>query len=164
MVGVRARLHAQVQRELGGVRERPEELLGQLMLESPGRAWRQLGLEQREGTSGDVDRDAGACLVHRHGRPAVADDPDAVSERGVERLTEHDRRVLGGVVRARLQIAGDHNVEVRAPVAREQVEHVVQEADPRAALTGPGAFEGQRQAHVGLAGPAFDGRRAAHCP
>ena len=104
---LRAGFDAQVQRQLGGVGERAEELLGQLVLEAAGRARRQLGLEQRERAAGDVDRAARARLVHRHGGRAVADDPRAVAERRVERLAEHDRGVLGGVVRAGLQVAAD---------------------------------------------------------
>ena len=39
---------AQVQRELGGVGQRAEELLGELVVEAAGGARRQIGLEQRE--------------------------------------------------------------------------------------------------------------------
>ena len=43
---LRAGLTLEVQRQLRGVGERAEELLGQLVLEAAGRAGRQLGLEQ----------------------------------------------------------------------------------------------------------------------
>ena len=59
------------------------------------------------GPPGDVDRAARPRLVHGHGRGAVAGDPRAVAERLVERLAEHDRGVLGGVVGAGLQVAAD---------------------------------------------------------
>ena len=114
VVRVAARFHPQVQRELGGVGERAEELLGQLVLEAAGRAGRQLRLEQRERAAGDVDRAARARLVHRHDRRAVAGDPGAVAERLVERLAEHDRGVLGGVVRAGLEVAADRRRRGRA--------------------------------------------------
>src|ERR1700722_3340106 len=56
VMGVRTRLHLQVQRELGRVGQRPEELLRQLVVEAAGRAGRQLRLEQRERATGDIYR------------------------------------------------------------------------------------------------------------
>ena len=156
VVRVRAGFDPQVQRQLRRVGERAEELLRQLVLEAARRARRQLRLEQREGTAGDVDRAARARLVHRHRRRAVAGDARAVAQRLVERLAEHDRRVLGGVVRARLQIARDRHVEIQPPVPREQVEHVVEKAHAGRARARAGAVETEREAHVGLAGLALD--------
>ena len=95
-----------------------------------------------------------ARLVHRHDGVAVAADPAAVAERLVQRLAEHDPRVLDRVVRARLQVAGDLHVEVQPAVAGEQVEHVVEEADAGGAGAGAGAGQAERQGDVGLAGLA----------
>ena len=68
VVGVAARLDAQVQRQLGRVGERAEELLGQLVLEAAGRARRQRRLEDGQRAPRDVDRAARPGLVHRHRR------------------------------------------------------------------------------------------------
>ena len=73
-------------------------------------------LEQRVRAAGDVDRAGRARLVHRHDGVAVAVDPAAVAERLVERLAEHDARVLDRVVRAGLQVAGD--LARRGPAGR----------------------------------------------
>ena len=89
-------------------------------------------LEPRDGAerpAGDVDRAGGARLVHRHDRVAVAADPGAVAERLVERLAEHDPGVLDRVVGAGLEVAADLHAEAQPPVAREQLEHVVEEPD-----------------------------------
>ena len=56
----------------------------------------------------------------------------------------------------------DLDVEVQPPVAREQVEHVVEEADAGAARAGARAVEAERQADVGLAGRAGDLGGAGH--
>ena len=56
---------AHVQRELGGVRDRAEELLGELGVEVAHALGRELALEGGERAAGDVDRGRGARLVHR---------------------------------------------------------------------------------------------------
>ena len=87
-------------------------------------------------------------LVHRDRRAAVAADAGAVAECSVERLADHDRRVLGRVMRTGLEIPGDRDVEIQRAVPREKVEHVVQEPHAGAPLAGSGAFE--CDAHVDL--------------
>ena len=164
VVRVAAGFHTQVQRQLGGVGERTEELLRELVLKAAGGAGGQVGLEQRERASGDVDGAASARLVHGHGGRSVAGDAHPFAQRLVERLAEHDGGVLDGVVGTRLQVAADVDVEVDAPVAREQVEHVVEEADACVTRACACAFKGQRQAHIRLGGRALDGGCAAHIP
>ena len=60
------------------------------------------------------------------------------------------------------EVARGANVEVEAAVAREQVEHVVEEPNPGLAPAGSGAVEGQGDVDVGLTGLAFDRGGAAH--
>ena len=67
-------------------------------------------------------------VVHRHDRIAVARDPAPVAERSVERGAERERRVLGGVVVARLEVAGPFEEQIEARVERELLEEVVVEA------------------------------------
>ena len=80
------------------------------------------------GTPAEVDRRSRERVVHRHDRVAVARDPAPVAERGVERRAERERRVLGGVVVAGLEVAGAFEDEVEAGVERELLEKVVVEA------------------------------------
>src|ERR1035441_2250843 len=63
---------------------------------------------------------------------------------------------------ARLQVAVDLHLEVDVPVAGHQVEHVIEKSHARAARARAGAFEGQLEADVCLAGPALDLGVAAH--
>src|SRR4029079_16167535 len=85
----------------------------------------------------------------------VAGDRGAVAERAVERLPEDDADVLDGVMRPGLEVAIGADAETEAAVAAEQVEHVIEEADPgrRAALA---PVEVERDADIGLAGSALD--------
>ena len=103
-----------------------------------------------------------ARLVHRHRRAAVASDPGAIAERAVERLADADADVLDRVVRAGLQVAGGVHLQVEPPVAGEQVEHVVEEADAGLARAGAGAVERQRDADPGLPRLTIDRARATH--
>src|ERR1700678_1618477 len=144
-MGVGAGLHLQVQRELRGVGERPEELLRQLVLEATGRTGWELRVKPGVWTTGDIDGAARARLVHRHHRGSVAGDSRAIPERLVEPLAEDDCGVLDGVVRPRLQVAADRHVEVEVTVSREQVEHVIEETDTRLTSARPGAVKGEPQ-------------------
>src|SRR4051794_143344 len=140
-----------------GGQDRGEELLGELVVEAPGGPGRQLRrLEDEQRPAADVDRAARARLVHRDDRVGVAVDAGAVAERVVERLPQRQPRVLGGVVRAGLQVAGDLQVEVEAGVARQEVEHVVEEADAGRAPARARAVQPERQADVGLLRGAGD--------
>ena len=89
------------------------------------------------GPAAEIDGGARERVVHRHDGVAVARDPAAVAERPVERLAERERRVLGGVVVARLEVAGPLEDEVEAGVEGELLEEVVVEPgagrDPHAA-------------------------------
>ncbi len=92
-----------------------------------------LELELRRRPSAEIDRRAGERVVHRHDRVAVARDPAAVAERAVERLAERERRVLGRVVRAGLEVADALEHEVEAGVEGELLEEVVVESRRRSA-------------------------------
>jgi hypothetical protein len=76
--------------------------------------------------------------------------PPAVAQRPVEGLPEHDARVLDGVVSARRQVAGHRHLEIEPPVAREEVEHVVEEADAGGSLPGARAVQSEAQGDVRL--------------
>ena len=52
-----------------------------------------------------------------------------LAERLIERLAEGDADVLGGVVLVDVQVALGAHGQVEARVARQAVEHVVEEAD-----------------------------------
>ena len=152
---VRARFHPHVQRELGVVRQRPEELLGEVAVEVRDGDRRQAwGVECRERAAGDVYCCTGARLVHRHDGMAEARDLRAVAQRLVDRLAERDAGVLHGVVRPCLEIALHAHVEVEPAVSRHGIEQVVEEADTRRARACAGAVERQREADIRLVGLA----------
>ena len=117
----------------------------------------QVGLQHAVRATREVDGRGGAGLVHRDDGVAVAGHADAVPERAVQRLAEHDAGVLDRVVSAGLQVAGDLDVQVQARVAGDEVEHVVEEPHARRAGAGPVPVQGQAQTDVRLLRGAVDG-------
>ena len=113
---------------------------------------RELGLEHQERPPRNVDRDAGQRLVHRHVHARVARDALHVAERLLHRLAERDADVLGGVVVVDVQVALGLHGDVDARVARQQVEHVIEEADAGRDLGRAGAVEVDRDLDVGFLG------------
>src|SRR5262249_40353219 len=91
---------------------------------------------------------------------AEAPDAGLVAEGLAEPLPEAEPDVLDRVMVVHLDVAPGFHVQVEEPVAREDLEHVVQERHPGLDLEGPAAVEVERDADVGLRGPAADGRRA----
>ena len=87
--------------------------------------------------------------------------PSHVAERLLHRLAERDADILGGVVVVDVQVALGLDREVDARMTRQQVEHVVEEADPGRNRRRAGAVEIDRDLDVGFLGGAFD-RAFAH--
>ncbi len=106
-------------------------------------------------------RDARQRLVHRHMHVGVAGDALHVAERLLHRLAERDADVLGGVVVVDMQVALGLDRDVDARVPRQQIEHVVEEADAGRNVAAAGAVEVDRDLDVGLLGLALH-RGLAH--
>ena len=141
VVRVRAGLDRQVQRQLRVGGQRAAELLRELVVEVADRPRRKRPFEHAQAPARDVDRARRPGLVHRTRCRCRSARSRPVTERAVERLADADPDVLDRVVRAGLKIAAGAHVKVEAAVAGEQVEHVVEEADPGLALAGAGPVE-----------------------
>ena len=129
MVIVRAvqRLGVQCDARIG--REGLEPLLHQFGVESADLVPHKLGLEHQKWTAGDVDRNAGQCLVHRDMNIGVARDALHVAERLLKRLAQRNPDIFGGVVMIDVQVAlgPDRHIDARMP--REEIEHMVEKSD-----------------------------------
>ena len=90
----------------------------------------------------------------------VAHDAAHVAERLLHRLAEHDAGVFGGVVLVDVQVALGLQLDVDPGVARQELEHVVEEADAGRDLGAAGAVEVQLDGDLGLLGGAGDLARA----
>jgi hypothetical protein len=87
----------------------------------------------------------------------IARDALHVAERLANRLAERDADILGGVVVIDVQIALGLDRDVDARVPRQQVEHVIEEADAGRDRRAAGPVEIDLDLHVGFLGLALYG-------
>jgi hypothetical protein len=149
-----------VQRDAGIHRECLEPFLHQLGVERADLVAHELGLEHQERPPGYVERDARQRLVHRHMHIGIARDALHVAESLANRLAERDADILGGVVVIDVQIALGLDRDVDARVARQQVEHVIEEADAGRHRRAAGPVEIDFDLDLGFLGLALHGRFA----
>ena len=109
-----------------------------------------------ERATGQVDDARHERLVERHRRLAEAPDAGLVAERLAKRLAERQPDVLDGVVVVDVEVARRLEREVEEPVAREYLEHVVQERDAGLHLVAPAPVDVQLESDVRLLGAPFD--------
>src|SRR5258705_12739715 len=104
-------------------------------------------------------------LVHRDPRVAEPADALLVAERLAQRLAQHDRGVLDGVVALDLDVALGAHGQVEAGVAAERGQHVVVERHAGVDVDDAGAVEVEFNDDGGFLGLAFDFRATvfAHC-
>ena len=91
----------------------------------------------------------------------VASDALHVAQCLLHRLAERDADVLGGVVMIDMKIALGLDGQVDAGMARQQVEHMVEEADSGRNRRRTGPVEIDRDLDVGFLGGTLD-RTLAH--
>ena len=109
----------------------------------------------------EIDRRDGESLVHRHDEVAGAVDAAPVAERGRDRFAERDPEVFDGVVLIDVEVAGGGDRQVERAVAREQLQHVVEEPDAGADVVAAATVERQFEMDLRLGGLPVD-HRAAH--
>ena len=90
---------------------------------------RRPGVDDEGRAPAQVDGGDGERLVHRHDEVARAQNAALVAQREVEGLAQRDAHVFHGVVLIDIEVALAGEREVEAAVAREQLQHVVEEAD-----------------------------------
>src|SRR6185312_13930694 len=129
MVAVLTR-DAHVNRGAEGLRERAEEVRHQL----GGQATHGLPVEAagelREGAARKVDGDLHPRLVHRQ-QETVAGDAHLRAERPPQSLSEREPAVFHGVMLVDLEVALAREIERKAAVLGELLQHVIEEPDAR---------------------------------
>src|SRR6476659_2135567 len=158
MVAVLAIERFNMQRDAGMLGEGLEPFAEQLGVHLPDLRAGEIDLPHEVGAPRDVDRDAGERLVHGQIGKAVAGDALLVAKRLCHRLAEHDAAVLGGVVLIDMQVAFGLQEDVDHRMARELLDHVIEEADAGLDCIGAAAVEVDGRGDGGLLGAALDGR------
>ena len=112
------------------LREALEEVLHELRLEIAHPGDLELQIDHRVRPPAKIDGGDSERLVHRHHEVPGAIDAAAGAERLSDRLAERDPDVLDGVVLVHVEIAVRLQREIERAVARHQLQHVIEEADP----------------------------------
>ena len=133
----------------------------QLGIETADLVARERRPEHQERSARNVDGDPGERFVHRHMHVGIAGDASHVAERLFHGLPERDADVLGGMMVIDVQVAGGLDGQVDQGVAGQEIEHVVEKADPGRDRCRAAAVEIERDRDVGFVGGAFD-RSFAH--
>jgi len=152
--------HVDIRARRGG--EALPEHLDQLGVEGADRGHREVDREHAGRATAQVDGRRHERLVHRQHGVAVAADAPPVAEGLGHRHAERAADVLDGVVTVDVRVASAADLQIEQRVARQQREHVVEEADPSGDLGTAGAVEVERKPNVGLLGGAADGGGAGH--
>ena len=131
VVHVIARDLTQVQRDprVGG--EGDEELAGELRVEGADAAEGKVRLEVKLTAPRYVDHREHERLVHGNVALSESVDPALVAQSAGDRGAQHDADVLDRVVGVNLDIAPRPHLQIEQAVAREGVEHVVEEGHAR---------------------------------
>ena len=149
-----------VQRQPGVLGERLKELLEELGVEIADFRPRERDLPDEVGPAGDIHGRARTSLVHGEVDRGVARDALAVAERLADRLAERDADVFRRVVEVDMRVALGAHGQVDQRMARELLQHMVEEADPGRHVVAAGAVEIDGDGDFRLGGVAGDFRCA----
>ena len=133
-----------------------EELAHELRIEGPDAFGREFGPEDQKRPPRHVDCDPGQRLVHRQKAVGVAGQAHLVAERLGERLPERDADVLDRVMVVDVSVAQGAHRNVDQRMARELVEHMVEESDPGRNVGNARAVEIEARLDARLLGLARD--------
>ena len=153
-----------MKRDSGIDREGLEPFIHQLGIEGADLVAAKLDPEYQEWPARYVDGDASQRFVHGHVHVGIAGDAPHVAQRLLDGLAERDSDIFGSVVLVDVQVASGLDGEVDPGVACEEIEHVVEEADPGLDRGRAAAVEIDGNRNVGLLGNSFDLGLAHPCP
>ena len=106
--------------------------------------------------SAEIDRGDRERLVHRHHEIAGAIDAALLPSAFRTGFAERDAEILDGVVLIDVEIAVRLDAQIEAAVTREELEHVVEEADAGRHVVAAPTLEHQRERDPGFGRPSID--------
>src|SRR5215471_7787455 len=139
----------------GGARETFKEIGHQFGLEIAHARRADFGVDHGDGTPGKIDGGQAKRLVHGHEKVAGAQDAATVRQGMIEGFAEGDADFLDRVVLVDIQVAAGRKFQIESAVAREQFEHVVEEADAGGNFIFSSPIDSESEANVGLGGLAM---------
>ena len=94
-------------------------------------------------------------LIHRHEKVTGAQDAALVAQRAVKALAQRDAHIFDRVVLIDIQIALALQIQIECAVAREEFQHVIEEADAGEDFIMPAALNRQLDRNLRFGGVAF---------
>jgi len=113
-----------------------------------------LGIDRKCDASTEIDGSDGKRLVHRHKEIAGAENAALVSKSAIEGFAQCNSDVLDRVVLIHVEIAVTLQLQVKRTMAREELEHVIEEANPGRDLVLAGTFDREIDCDACLGGIA----------
>jgi hypothetical protein len=139
----------------GGLGEGAKEILKQLGLKIADLWRRTFPIAHAVNAAGKVEGRHSEAIIHGHEEIAGAQNPAFVSQSLFDGFAERDADVLNRVVLVNVEVAFRAECEVEPAVARDLLEHVVEEADAGGNCSFPVAVEVQAERNVGFFGGAL---------
>ena len=115
----------------------------------------ELGMPLQPGASAEVECHGAQTVVHRQ-RVAIALDATLGAQRLQQTAAQREGGILDGVVLVDMQVALGADGQVDAAMLAYLLEHVVEEAQPRADVGMAIAIEVDTHQHIGLVGDTMD--------
>jgi hypothetical protein len=147
----------------GAAGEALEEIGDEFGLQIADQAHTHLGVDAECRPPAQIHRGDGEGLVHGHEEVAGAQDAALSAEGAVKRLAQGDADVFDGVVLIDVQIAVALEVEIEGAVAREELEHVIEEANAGGNFIAALALDGEFEIDACLRGVPRDDCSASLC-
>src|SRR5260370_42062523 len=108
----------------------------------------------------DIDHRAAERLIERHDRVAKPPDTRTIAERLAKRAAHHDPDVLDRVMLVDMEIAARLDHQIEEAMAREALEHMVEERHAGMNFDAPRTVQRERHRDRRLARLALDSRLA----
>src|SRR5439155_20941278 len=133
-----------------------EEVLNQLGLQTAYARASFRDVDHRVRAAAQVDGGDRERFVHRHQKITRAIDAAARAERRRHRLAECNAEIFDGVMLIDVEVAGGLDLEIESAMTRDQLQHVIEKADPGVNPVASSAVERQPQRDLRLSRAAAD--------
>ena len=145
-----------------GLREALKKIFSELRLEIANTFCGNLCVHDAVGTATEIDGGRSERFIHGHEEVSGAQNSAFRPQRFQDGLPECDAHIFDGVVLIDIQIAFRGNFQIERAVARNQIEHVIEEANARGHARSSATVEIQLQANVGFISLAVNGGGSGH--
>src|SRR5208282_6110521 len=119
-------------------------------------------LDDTKAAASKIDGGCGKRLVHGHQEISGAENAFFVAERGVDGFAESNADVFDGVMLIHLQVAFGGEAKIEAAVARDEVQHVIEERNAGRDFGLAPAIEMQAEINLRFFGVAANGGSSGH--